>query len=198
MKLPFTPESAKSKIDNYLNVENWTKLKKKHHSKVMLNSFSMFTLKRVLSKVGKRCITQSFTLGVKGLKYHFNTLKLCMQTQRSSVRYVMLMGLNKAKTAAHRCWRLTFIFLVLLVATGSYPFQHRRLSGHAVGFNIPFFYNLTLSFHSSNSLCTTTHFPLVCCAAFRALYAHRKIFHRLVGLVTCSLGEPISSCNCFT
>ena len=39
---PFTPESAKSKIDKFSKIANWVKLKnKQHHSKVLLNSFPM-------------------------------------------------------------------------------------------------------------------------------------------------------------
>ena len=39
---PFTPNSAKSKIDKFSKITNWVKLKnKQHHSKELLNSFAM-------------------------------------------------------------------------------------------------------------------------------------------------------------
>ena len=39
---PFTPDSAKSKIDKFSTITNWVKMKKKqHHNKVLLRSFPM-------------------------------------------------------------------------------------------------------------------------------------------------------------
>ena len=40
--IPFTPDSAMSKIDKFSKITNWVKLiNKQHHSKVLLNSFPM-------------------------------------------------------------------------------------------------------------------------------------------------------------
>ena len=68
---PFTPDSAKSKIDTFSKMANLVTLNNKlHHSKVLLNRFSMngHTLKlSIESKVRILCITERFTLGVKGL-----------------------------------------------------------------------------------------------------------------------------------
>ena len=63
---PFTPDSAKSKIDPFSRITNWGKLK------VLPNSFPMncHTLgfsRSMESKVRKLCITQAFTPGIKGL-----------------------------------------------------------------------------------------------------------------------------------
>ena len=61
---PFTPDSAKSKIDKFFSkITNWIKLENKlHRSKVLLNSFLMndHTLgfcPELESKVRKLCIT---------------------------------------------------------------------------------------------------------------------------------------------
>ena len=58
----FTPDSAKSKIDEFYKVTNWVKLKtKQHHSKVLRNSFPMNGHTSIESKLRKLCITQGFT-----------------------------------------------------------------------------------------------------------------------------------------
>ena len=73
---PFTPDSTKSKIDQISKITNWVKLKnKQHYSKELLNSFTMNGhVLYIESKARKLCITQGFSLGVKGL----NMFKRCL------------------------------------------------------------------------------------------------------------------------
>ena len=60
---PFTPDSAKSKIDKFLKMTIWVKFKnKQHHSKVLLNSFPLNGQTK-----GFCPYDQGFILGVKGL-----------------------------------------------------------------------------------------------------------------------------------
>ena len=65
----FTPDSAKSQSDKFSKITNWIRLKNKQpHS-------TGFCL--IESKVRKLCITQGFTLGVKGLnKQHHSKVLL--------------------------------------------------------------------------------------------------------------------------
>ena len=54
--IPFTPDSAKSKIDTFSKITNLVKLKnKRHHNKVLLDCFPM-------NGQGLLCITQGFTV----------------------------------------------------------------------------------------------------------------------------------------
>ena len=68
-----TPNSTESKTDEFSKVTNWGKLKTKHCSTVKtycLTAFQSYLWGSVIaieSKDGKLCITQGFTLGVKGL-----------------------------------------------------------------------------------------------------------------------------------
>ena len=69
---PFTPDSAKSKMDKFSKITNWTKLKnKQYHRKVLLkrlsNEWSHLRDLSIELKLKKLCIIQAFTLGVKGL-----------------------------------------------------------------------------------------------------------------------------------
>ena len=69
---PFTLDSVKSKTDKCFKITNWVKMKnKQHHSKVtaqqLSNEWSHFMVLSIESKARKLCITQGFTLGVKGL-----------------------------------------------------------------------------------------------------------------------------------
>ena len=74
--MPFTPDSAKSKVDKFFKMTNWGKLNNTaQHSKVLFkstvqqfsNEWSHFSVLSVESKVRKLCIIQGLTLGVKGL-----------------------------------------------------------------------------------------------------------------------------------
>ena len=58
---PFTPDSAKSKIDEFSKIAVWGKFKnKQHHSKVLLNSFPNewlhFRAVCIESKVSKKTL----------------------------------------------------------------------------------------------------------------------------------------------
>ena len=60
----FTSDSAKSKIDEFSKFTNWLELKNNNSP---MNGHTLGFLS-IESKVRKLCITQGFTLGVKGLK----------------------------------------------------------------------------------------------------------------------------------
>ena len=67
---PFTPDIAKSKINKFSKITNWVKLKTKQlHRKVTAHT----AFQRLVSvrKGIKLCITQGFTLGVKGLNNYW-------------------------------------------------------------------------------------------------------------------------------
>ena len=71
---PVTPDSAKSKIDQFFKITNWVKLKnKQHHRKnfaqPFCNEWSHFRRLSIDSKVRKLCFTQGLTLGVKGFMW---------------------------------------------------------------------------------------------------------------------------------
>ena len=80
-------QSAKSKIDTFPKLLITNALKyKQHSSKVELsNEWSHFRGLSIESKVRKLCITQGFTLGVKGLKK--NWVKLKSTQHRSKVLF---------------------------------------------------------------------------------------------------------------
>ena len=67
---PFTPDSTTFKADKFSKITNWVKLKNKHHHiKVQLsNELSHLRVLSIESKRRELCITQGFTVGVKGLR----------------------------------------------------------------------------------------------------------------------------------
>ena len=65
---PYIPDSAKSKTVTFSKITNW--------GKYNANEWSHFRVLYMESKVRKLCITQGFTLGVKGLT-NSTTVKYC-------------------------------------------------------------------------------------------------------------------------
>ena len=72
---PLIPDSAKSKSDKFQKLDNWGKLKKST-AQQLSNEWSHFRILSLESKLRKLCITQGFTLGVKGLT-NSTTVKYC-------------------------------------------------------------------------------------------------------------------------
>ena len=73
---PFTIVSDQSKIDKFPKTTNCVKLKRSA-AQQLSNEWSDLRVLSIESKVRKLCITQGFTLGVKGLT-NSTTVKYCL------------------------------------------------------------------------------------------------------------------------
>ena len=77
---PFTPGSAKSTIDKCSKITNWVKLKNKHQSKVLLNSFPMNGVTLGFCTWNQKfdnSISLKITLRIKGLIANREAIPLC-------------------------------------------------------------------------------------------------------------------------